>query len=152
MVETVSGQSGTAVPIKVAARRMGLSVDAIRKRIARGQLEVRRVNSGRGVHVVLPDEPVEAESEPNDASVELAELRAAVKLLQEAQTRHETDVVAVLRDAVAALKDQLVEKDKQITELQRQVADMSGRRPGQRRGLIPHVWALLFGTEQAVVV
>ena len=124
----VEPTSGTAVPIRVAAQRLGLSVDALRKRIARGQVEVRRVNSGKGVHVVLPVEPVKADPQEDGATVVVAE------------------AVSALREAVAALKDQLAAKDQQIAELQRLVSTMASQRPAQSRGVIPRVHAWLFGT------
>ena len=126
----VEPMSGTAVPVRVAAQRLGLSVDALRKRIARGQVEVRRVNSGKGVHVVLPPEPLEPEPEPqNDGTAAIA-----------------AEAVAALREAVVALKDQLAAKDRQLEELQRLVSTMASQRPAPSRGVIPRIHAWLFGT------
>ena len=138
-----------AVSVEEAARRLGLTPDAIRKRIRRGQLETRRVNHARGVHVILPEIP---QCRPEDAqpdTVLASELKAAAAALQAILAHQESNTADVLREAVSTLKEQLVIKDQQLAERDRQILDlravlleMSNNRP---KGLVPRLRVLLWG-------
>jgi DNA-directed RNA polymerase specialized sigma24 family protein len=81
---------GEEVPIAVAARRLGVSPDTIKRRIRRGDLEARRVGRPQGYRwlVTVPDNaaPVDTGSLPGSASVDavaLAVAQAEVRRLEE---------------------------------------------------------------------
>src|SRR3954468_11552146 len=87
-----------AVSVEEAARRLGLTPDAIRKRIRRGQLETRRVNHARGVHVVLP-ETLQYRPKTVQPDMTLAsELKAATTALQAILAHQESNTTNVLRE------------------------------------------------------
>ena len=155
--------SETVLSITEAARRLGVTEDAIRKRIRRGQLQTRRVNHARGIHVVLPaspqsprDCPGRPEWDEARAAALVREIQAALDLLRAALDRQETEAGAALQKAVATLNDQLTEKDRQLAAKDQQIAElhdlvsdlsktlaaMESKRP---HGLVPCLRVLLFG-------
>jgi excisionase family DNA binding protein len=87
-----------------AARRLGISEDAVRMRVKRGTLEAER--EGGRLYVLLTDEPT---TEPTDRTNELiAELRDRVRSL-ESQLDHERDANRENRRIIAALTSRIPE-------------------------------------------
>ena len=136
------------VSIAEAARRLGVTPDAVCKHINQGQLRTRRLDHTKGLHVVLPDRPEEsAPSSPSETALAVAELRAAVAALQEALADHEARTGAALCDALIqlGLRDQhLAERDRHIAELCMLVTASHTR---AKQGLIRRLWHILLGRE-----
>ena len=65
------------VSVAEAATRLGIGVDAVRKRIARGSLESRRGNDGRILVELPPDGQVQDKGD--ETALEIAELRREVE-------------------------------------------------------------------------
>ena len=163
-------QSEIVVSITEAALRLGVTPDGIRKRIRRGQLQTRRVNHARGIHVVLPMESsalVSAgqEGSQNGRSIEAVaqELQATVAHLGASLERLEADTVGMLRETVTVLKEQLATKDQQLAEKDRQLLELHGRvsdlsktvatlESKKPQGLVPRLRAWLLGPDGPILV
>ena len=92
------------VTVHDAARRLGISEDAVRMRVKRGTLEAER--EGGRLYVLLTDEPT---VEPTDRTNELiAELRDRVRSL-ESQLDHERDANRENRRIIAGLTQRIPE-------------------------------------------
>ena len=68
-----------------AAKRLGTSVDTIRRRISKGELKARKVTSPHGemYMVEIPDDaPPEPQSPPPDNSAEVEALRKTISILE----------------------------------------------------------------------
>ncbi len=147
--------SEVVVSIAEAARRLGVSPVAVVRHIDEGQLQTRRVNHARGLHVVLPETPEPAlqdapKSPENGISTEAStkEFQASVGYLEATLERLEVDTIGVFRKVVALLNEQLAAKDRQLAQRDRQVAELhallaaSNPKSKERRGLMRRLCAL----------
>ena len=142
--------SDVVVSIAEAARRLSVTPDVVCKHINQGQLQTRRVENAKGIHVVLPDTPSVAlppspdTAQNGHAQANMpAEIETTIAALREALVQQEASRVAVLRDAITILRGQLAIKDQQIAERDRQIAGLVSR------GLTRRLLALLFGRESS---
>jgi len=123
-----------------AARRLGVSVDTVERRLKRGELQGKQEQRGKGwrwlIEVPVGDAPADA---PADAPVDApANAPAEAGLLNALQTQ-----IAHLQDQVKHLNQQLSVKDNQISELlivTRQAQAALPSPPDQRRR-----WWQIFG-------
>ena len=142
--------SDVVVSIAEAARRLSVTPDVVCKHINQGQLQTRRVENAKGIHVVLPD-ALDASLEPGPEAARNGhthgsvpvELEIAIAALREALAHQEANKVAALRDAVTVLRGQLAIKDEQLAERDRQIAFLVSR------SLTRRLRTLLFGPESS---
>ncbi len=100
-----------------------MSPVAVVRHIDEGQLQTRRVDHARGLHVVLLETP-EPAPENGHTSLENGpateamseEFQARVGRLEATLERLEANIMAAFREAVAVLKEQLAAKDRQLGE------------------------------------
>ncbi len=105
--ESVQTPVPTTVPIAEAAARLGISVDAVRKRIQRGKLTGQKTDSGWTVVWIEPD------IRPDTVQTPVPESSA---------------LVDDLRDQVAYLRDQLaIEREARADAERRHAADIERR-------------------------
>ncbi len=105
--ESVQTPVPTTVPIAEAAVRLGISVDAVRKRIQRGKLTGQKTDSGWTVVWIEPD------IRPDNVQTPVPESSA---------------LVDDLRDQVAYLRDQLaIERDARADAERRHAAEIERR-------------------------
>ncbi len=105
--ESVQTPVPTTVPIAEAAARLGISVDAVRKRIQRGKLTGHKTDSGWTVVWIEPD------IRPDNVQTPVPESSA---------------LVDDLRDQVAYLRDQLaIERDARADAERRHAAEIERR-------------------------
>ncbi len=104
--ESVQTPVPTTVPIAEAAARLGISVDAVRKRIQRGKLTGQKTDSGWTVVWIEPD------IRPDNVQTPVPESSALVDDLR--------DQVAYLRDQLAVEREARAEADRRhATEIER---------------------------------
>ncbi len=105
--ESVQTPVPTTVPIAEAAARLGISVDAVRKRIQRGKLAGQKTDNGWTVVSIEPD------IRPDNVQTPVPESSA---------------LVDDLRDQVAYLRDQLaIERDARADAERRHAAEIERR-------------------------
>ncbi len=105
--ESVQTPVPTTVPIAEAAARLGISVDAVRKRIQRGKLTGQKTDNGWTVVWIEPD------IRPDNVQTPVPESSA---------------LVDDLRDQVAYLRDQLaIERDARADAERRHAAEIERR-------------------------
>jgi excisionase family DNA binding protein len=89
-------QSGRRVTVDEAARHLGLTVDAVRKRVQRGQITFEKDQGGR-VRIILDEDDTLQDESPDttgqDAGAELVEeLRRTNELLREVITTRDEEI------------------------------------------------------------
>jgi excisionase family DNA binding protein len=141
-------EGGRWLPVDEAAKLLGISPDAVRKRIKRGRLEARPGNDGL-LRVLIPSDALsDKDGTPSDITghvqdilghardAELEQLRAAVLALTERAAGAEgklmkaEEVTATLRELVDELKAQLARERGRRREIEARLA-----RPWWRRWL-----------------
>jgi hypothetical protein len=153
-------QSGRRVTVDEAARNLGLTVDAVRKRVQRGQIAYEKDQAGR-VRIILDESETLQDQGPDatgqGAGAELVEeLRGRVHYLErvlederEARTeerrRHDT-LMAQLMQRIPEL-----EAPQEATGAAETVEDQQGRgephsdAPGAKEGVRRPWWRRVFG-------
>src|SRR4051794_3552275 len=108
------------VPIQEAAQRLGITVEAVRKRARRGSLTAHKAD---GLwYIILPDEPADM-PEPGRATGR--DGHDAPRARPDAPSDTITlDLVESLRDELKALHGQLATKDQQLSEKDRQISEL----------------------------
>ena len=114
--------AGRWVDVGEAARELGISTDAVRKRIARGSLESDRPNGS--VLVWL-----------NEGGTEAG---------REAQGEENEALVEVLQDQIAYLREQLETRTEELRDHRRLLADLIERMPE-----LQHIALILTRTSHA---
>ena len=102
-----SGVDDRLVPLAEAARRLGISREALRKRIQRGDVAAVREESGRGRYFL--SESVLTELGPDLARIRDPETPSGIRLVGEGDVPVQalTDLVAVLQSQFQTLQGEL---------------------------------------------
>ena len=124
------GEPGAWLPLADASRRLGLTVDALRHRVRKGELDSRRGNDGR-VLVLVGGEPP-ASARIADAGAELALLRDELADVANRASRAEGEL-AGLREALAEARGALAAERAGRERLETQLAE--ARKPALVRTL-----------------
>ncbi len=127
--ESVQTPVPTTVPIAEAAARLGITVDAVRKRIQRGKLTGHKTDSGWTVVWIEPD------IRPDNVQTPVPEPSA---------------LVDELRDQVAYLRDQLAQEREARAEADRRHAAEIERRDVLMREALSRVPGLPAGQDAPV--
>ncbi len=114
------GEPGAWMPLADASRRLGLTVDALRHRVRKGELDSRRGNDGR-VLVLVGGEPPASERIA-DAGAELALLRDELADVASRASRAEGEM-AGLREALAEDRGALAAERAGRERLEAQLAE-----------------------------
>ena len=115
-----AGEQGAWMPLAEASRRLGLTVDALRHRIRKGELDSRRGNDGR-VLVLVGGEPP-ASGKLADDGAELALLRDELADATTRASRAEGEL-AGLREALAEARGALAAERAGRDRLEAQLAE-----------------------------
>jgi hypothetical protein len=136
------------ITVHDAARRLGISEDAVRMRVKRGTLSADR--EGGRLYVLLESEPT---TEPTDRTSELIdELRDRVQSL-EAQLGNERQAHAEARRIIAGLVERIpaIEAPQEASEASETVEEVPDRAepqsgaPGPQEGVQRPWWRRVFG-------
>ncbi len=127
--ESVQTPVPTTVPIAEAAARLGITVDAVRKRIQRGKLTGHKTDNGWTVVWIEPD------IRPDNVQTPVPE---------------SSTIVDDLRDQVAYLRDQLAQEREARVEAERRHAAEIERRDVLMREALSRVPALAAGQDAPV--
>jgi hypothetical protein len=111
---------GQWLPLADASRALGQSVDALRHRVRKGELDSRKGNDGR-VLVLVSGAPV-ASGSPPEASAELALLREHVEELTSRASRAEGELAGV-REALVRADASLAQARTDLAEIRRELAE-----------------------------
>jgi len=119
-------QSGRCVTVDEAARHLGLSVDAVRKRVQRGQIDYEKDEAGR-VRIILDegetlqDESPDTTGQGTDAEL-VEELRRTNELLREVistrdeEIRRRDTIIMNMTEAMKALNPPAPEDSEEARE------------------------------------
>src|SRR5215211_2423497 len=122
--DRTGGQSGRRVTVDEAARHLGLTVDAVRKRVQRGQIAYEKDEAGR-VRIVLDEGETLQDERPDttgrDAEL-LEELRRTNELLREVistrdeEIRRRDTIIMNMTEAMKALNPPASEESSEARE------------------------------------
>jgi len=120
----IGSQSGRRVTVDAAARHLGLTVDAVRKRVQRGQIAYEKDEAGR-VRIVLDEDETLQDESPDttgrDAEL-VEELRRTNELLREVistrdeEIRRRDTIIMNMTEAMKALNPPASEESSEARE------------------------------------
>ena len=123
-----------------AAEHFGISVDAVRRRIRRGELRSKQDDRGRYIVIVDTDgaSPVPEEGPPTDAA-EMARLRMQLEHEREllAEVRRQRDELAVLLDSQRSQIEASYEAQQRDAEERSELRRLLGNAQMQISSLLP---------------
>src|SRR5687768_11379189 len=114
------GSDGPGITISEAARRLGLSTDAIRSRLHRGTLPGRKVDGNWQVFLEQPSAPTVAQ--PGSDRAATATDRADDGPLTSLLVAAKDDVIRRQDMEIAYLRDLVTERDRALEERSRELA------------------------------
>jgi hypothetical protein len=122
-----NGEAASWLTLAEASQRLGASVDSLRKRIKRGQIEARPGNDGRVRVLVTSGQRLdEAGQGPDSSGIELAVLREELVDALTRASRVEGELVGV-RETLADVRTRL---DKAEARADRLAAELAEARKG----------------------